>query len=206
MRITVAAAVVLLASSLGYAQTLSFGLTAGVPLKHIATSNGGYAAAAGHYAFGPTVRVDLPHRFGVDADLLYKSFVFGIASDPARARVHRLELPLMLRYGIPGIRAHPFVHAGMSFNRVIAITGGSLCARTALGEKVYCVGDTEAAVLRHPHTHGPLLGFGIQVGLGPFQLTPELRITRWIDRNFGTQTSPLRSNLTGIDLLCGIRF
>ncbi len=206
MRIAIASVVLVLASSFVHAQTFSIGLEAGVPLNGGMTSTGSYTASSGRYTLGPFVHVGLPHRFGADAELLYRRSQFGVAQNPARATAHRLELPLMLRYTIPALRGRPFVHAGMSFNRVVAVSGASLCARTALGEEVYCVGNTEAAVLRHRHTHGPLLGFGFEFGLWRFKLSPEVRITRWIDRNFGTQTSPLRSNLTEIDLLCGISF
>jgi hypothetical protein len=36
---------------------------------------------------------------------------------------------------------------------------------------------------------------------GALHLASELRITRWVDRNFGTRDSSLRSNLTQIELL-----
>ncbi len=170
------------------------------------TSADDRAAATGRFTLGPSVRLNLPRRFALDAELLYQRLEFGFSADPARAAVHRLELPLMLRYTIAGLPHRPFVHTGFSFNRVVAMGGASVCAKTALGEEIYCIGNATAAELRHRQTHGPLLGIGLEFRLSRVVLSPELRVTRWVDRNFGTQDSPLRSNLTGIDLLCGFRF
>ncbi len=206
MRIALVSVLLHLASALCQAQTFSIGLSAGLPLNHLMVSTGNSTTATGRYTFGPSARVGLPHGFALDAELLYKRLEFGLTTDPTRAAVHRLELPLMVRYAIRGLPVRPYLHAGISFNRVVAVNGATACARTALGEEVYCIGNVETAVLRHRHTHGPLLGIGFDFHWGRFQLAPELRITRWIDRNFGTQDSPLRSNLTGIDLLCGLRF
>ncbi len=206
MRIALVSVLLHLASALGQAQTFSVGLSAGLPLNGLVASADNFESATGRYTFGPSARVGLPHGFALDAELLYQRLEFGLTTDPTRGAVHLLDLPLMLRYRIPGLPVHPFLHAGMSFNRVVAVNGATACAHTALGEQVYCIGNADAALLRHRHTHGPLLGVGFDFHRGRFQLAPELRITRWVDRNFGTQDSPLRSNLTEIDLLCGFRF
>jgi hypothetical protein len=206
LRIAVAFALLLLASSPGQAQTVSFGLSAGLPLNHLMTSADNQVAKTSRYTFGPALRVALPHGFGLDVEFLYKRFDFGFVSDPAHAAAHRVELPLMLRYDFSGLPVRPFVHAGMSFNRVIAVGGANLCAQGAFGEEAYCIGDRTVAELRHRHTHGPVLGAGLDFGWGRVRLAPELRVTRWVDRNFGTRDSSLRSNLTGIDLLLGVTF
>ncbi len=188
------------------AQVFSPGLVVGIPLNHALASTAGYSEATGRYTFGLSAGIRLGRRFAFDAELLYRRIDFGLTPGSDLAAAHRLELPMMLRYRIPGLRLRPFVHAGISFNRIIAVNGADMCKHTALGEEVYCIGGTAAAILRHRHTHGPLAGIGLSFRWRRIELSPELRITRWIDRSFGTQDSPLRSNLTAIDLLCGFRF
>ncbi len=189
-----------------YAQTASFGLGAGVPLNNLLSASDDLSGSTLRFTFGPALWVGLPRGFGIDVELLYKRMDFGFASDPNRATVRRLELPLLLRYSFSRLPVHPWVHAGMSFNRVIAIDGANVCARPASGEELYCIEDKAAAQLRHSHTHGPVAGAGVRFAWGPVRMAPELRITRWVDRNFGTRDSPLRSALTQIELLLGVQF
>jgi hypothetical protein len=205
LRIVVGLVFMFLHPLLGEAQNASFGLSAGLPLNDLAASTDGLVSATGRYTFGPAFRFSLPHRFGIDVDLLYKHFDFGSGSGPP-VSVHRLELPLLLRYMFPGSPVHPFVHAGMSFNRIIAAGGSTACTDTAAGQGLYCIGGKPAAQLRHPHTSGPVIGAGVEFDRGGFRIAPELRITRWVDRNFGTRDSSLRSNLTQIELLFLLSF
>ncbi len=188
------------------AQSVSLGLSAGLPLTHLSSADDGLVSATGHFTLGPAVRVHLPRAFAFDVELLYKRLEIGFASEPSRIVNHRLELPLLLRYVFPGSFIRPFVHAGLAYNWLI--TGGSAgaCPGSASGEGFYCIGDKTVAQLRHGHTNGPVLGTGADFRLKKLRLAPELRITRWVDRNFGTRDSPLRSSLTQIELLIGFKF
>jgi hypothetical protein len=188
------------------AQTVSFGLSAGMPVSSSVRAADGQVTTTGRYTFGPALRVGLPRGFGVDVDLLYKRFSFGSVSDPARASAHRLELPLLLHYRFPARTLRPWIHAGMSFNRVLAVNGANVCTAGISAEEFYCMGGKPVAVLRHRHTHGPVVGAGLDFGWGRVRLSPELRLTRWVDRNFGTRDSSLSSNLTQIELLVGFGF
>jgi hypothetical protein len=203
-RIAAALATVLLIPSIGRAQSVSFGLYAGAPLSDLASAENGMAATTGRYTFGPALQVGLPYGFSFEADLLYKRFAFGCASDPARLTAHRLELPLLLRYGFHNSPVHPFIQAGMSFNRVIAVGGSTACVDTFGG--FYCIQGEPAVQLRHRHTHGFVLGAGMNLGRGAVRFRPELMITEWVDRNFGTKDSILRSNTTQVELLLGLKF
>lgn len=206
LRFTLILTAVFLLPSLMRAQSVSFGVTAGVPLNNLATASEGMVSTTGRYTLGPALRVGLPRAFAVEVELLYKHFDFGFASDPARIAVHRLELPLLLRYGFRISSVHPFVHAGASFNWVIPADGANACPEADPDSDIYCIGNKTAAQLRHNHTYGPVLGAGVEFSLKALHLAPELRVTRWVDRNFGTQDSPLRSNLTQVELLLGLKF
>jgi hypothetical protein len=206
LRITLVLARLLLTPLPGRAQSVSFGLTAGLPINQLATAVDGQVSNTGRITFGPSFRVHLPHRFGIDVDLLYKQFDFGFAADAARITLHRLELPLEFRYDFRDSPAHPFVHGGMSFNRVITMGGASNCGDFGGGTGFYCIGGKPAGQLRHEHTYGPVLGAGVDFGWRAIRLSPEIRLTRWVDRNFGTADSPLRSNLTQVEVLLALTF
>jgi hypothetical protein len=185
-------ACLVLASSLATARTISFGLTAGAPLSDLVSAAPGRVATTDRYTFGPALEAGLPHGFAVDAEFLYKRLELGVTQGSARATVGRWELPLLLRYRFSGLRgalwARPFVHAGAAFNRVMGAGGASV------------------AELRHRGTKGAVLGGGVESKLGAIRLAPELRVTRWGDRNFGVRDSSLRSNLTQVEVLLGVRF
>jgi len=203
-RIAVFSTILLWASSLVQAQSVSYGLCFGAPLNHLATADSGRVADTGRYTFGPALRLSLPHGFGFDLNLLYKQLKFGFDSNPDRITIHRLELTPLLRYVFSASRVRMFMHAGMSFNRVIDVSGADVCTDAAA--TVYCMEGKAVAQLRHSHTHGFVWGTGIDFRRGALRLAPEFRITRWVDRNFGTGDSPLRSNLTQIELLLGLTF
>jgi hypothetical protein len=46
----------------------------------------------------------------------------------------------------------------------------------------------------------------VETRRGPLRIAPEIRVTRWGDRNFGVSDAPLHSNLTQAELLIGFRF
>ncbi len=204
--ITVVLITLLLACSQGQAQSVSYGLSIGLPLNNLATADSSRVAATKLFTFGPSLRVGLQRGFGIDLDLLYKRLDFGLILNPARINTHRLELTPMLRYAFQASSIRPFVHAGMSFNWIVAMCGADACTEDTVDKGNYCIEGKTVFQLRHEHAQGFVLGAGVDFGWGALRLEPELRVTRWVDRNFGTRDSPLRSNLTQIELLLGFLF
>jgi hypothetical protein len=170
------------------AQAPSFGLRAGVPLTSLLKSAAPQFQVVTHrYTIGPTVELNLPHRFAVEADLLYKRLEYKFAppnSCASNVKASRWELPLMLEYKFAGQRL-PFLGLGGSFNRVVHVEG------------------VNVAQLRHRTAKGLVIGAGLERRLGILRLIPEVRLTRWGDRNYGVHDAPLRSNLTQIEFLIG---
>jgi hypothetical protein len=142
------------------------------------------------YTLGPSVELHLPFGLAGEADVLYKRFEFGQSNDAGVATVSRWEIPLLVKYRFPGWLVRPFIDAGMSFNHVSA-TGG--IARNL-------------AELRHPSAKGYVAGGGLELRLGVVRVGPEMRLTRWGDRNYGVADALLRSNMTEIDFLVGLSF
>jgi len=98
-------------------------------------------------------------------------------------KVWRWELPVtfIYRFRAP---ARPFVRAGISLDRVLE--------------------DGSLAELRHRGTSGFVAGGGLGFRIERLRLEPEVRLTRWIDRNFGVRDSAVRSNLSQIEFLVGV--
>jgi opacity protein-like surface antigen len=174
------------------AQSVSFGVRAGLPLRGLlAVAQPGYRAATGHYTFGPTVEIRLPHQVAFETDLLYKHFDY--QSPASSASASRWELPLLLKYGIQRRKLRPFASLGVGFSRVTSAA--------ALGAPW-----TGIIQLRHRTTKGIVAAAGVEACLAALRIAPEIRITRWGDRNFGVSDAPLHSNLTQAELLIGFRF
>jgi hypothetical protein len=204
LRLTTALILVFMSFGSAMGREFSLGLSGGVPFNDTTKGVNGLIAATGRYTVGPTAQIRLSRRFSFNIDLLYKQFDFGFVSESLRITAHRLEMPLLLQYDLNTNSIRPFVQAGIAFNRVIAVGGGNQCL--SAGDGFYCIGGRTAAQIRHRQTPGPVVGAGINFNLGVVRLAPELRITRWIDRNIGTRDSPLRSNLTQIEMLVRVGF
>ena len=196
----------LLVSSPLLAQAVSLGLRAGIPITPVLAADGRQQASALRYTIGPLIEVHLWHGAGLGADFLLHHA--GLAVSPAgsrRAGVWRWEMPMtfIYRFGAP---ARPFVRTGVSLNRVFDISGATECGRGPFGEQFYCLEGSSLAELRHRGTSGFVVGGGVRFKFKRLWLEPEVRLTRWVDRNFGVRDSAVRSNLNQIGLLAGVVF
>ena len=192
---------------LSSAQRTALGVEAGVPVSSAVTANSERVAGTRHYTFGPTFGLLLLRGVHLEFECLYKRFDLGSSGSSQRLTVHRLEWPLYLRYQLRRGPATPFIQAGIAFNRIMHVGGGSICSRGPFGEEFYCINSTPVAELRHRSTIGVVAGAGVSVGrLGRMTVAPELRVTRWVDRNFGVSESQIRSTLTQAELLVGLSF
>jgi hypothetical protein len=196
----------LLVSSPLLAQGLSLGLRAGIPMTPALTSDGHQQVSAQRYTIGPLIEVHLWHGAGVGADFLLNRTDLAISpAGSPRAEVWRWEAPISFIYRFPAPTG-PFVRTGVSFNRVFDISGAIECGRGPFGEQFYCLEGSSLAELRHHGTYGFVVGGGLRLKVKKVWLEPEVRLTHWIDRNFGVRDSAVRSNLNQIGLLMGVIF
>ena len=199
-------AVALLAWSPLLAQTASFGVRVGIPITPVFRAEGHQQPPRPRYKIGPLIEVHLWRGAAIGADFLLSRA--GLAGETARAHgvhVWRWELPVTLAYRFR-MRARPFARAGIALNRMFGISGANECARGPFGEQFYCVDGAPLAELRHRGTYGPVIGGGLRFRFKGIRLEPEMRVTRWIDRNFGVRDSALRSNLNQLDALMSVVF
>jgi hypothetical protein len=196
----------LLVSSPLLAQGLSLGLRAGIPITPALTSGAHQQVSAPRYTIGPLIEVHLWHGACVGAEFLLNRT--DLATSPAgspRAEVWRWEAPISFIYRFRAPTG-PFVRTGVSFNRVFDISGAVECGRGPFGEQFYCLEGRSLAELRHHGTYGFVVGGGPRLKVKKVRLEPEVRLTHWIDRNFGVRDSAVRSNLNQIGLLMGVIF
>ena len=196
----------LLVSSPLWAQAVSLGLRAGIPITPVLTADGPPQASAPRYTIGPLIEVHLWRGVGFGADFLLQRTGLAIPSAGSRrAGVWRWELPITVLYRSRA-PARPFVRTGVSLNRVFDISGATECARGPSGEQFYCLEGSSLAELRHRGTSGFVVGGGLRFKFHRLWLEPEMRLTRWIDRNFGVRDSTVRSHLNQVGLLVGVVF
>jgi hypothetical protein len=194
----------LLVSSQLLAQGVSIGLRAGIPITPVLTADSPQQASMPRFTIGPLIGVPLCHGLGFGADFLLRRTGLAIpAAGSRRAGVWLWEAPVTLIYQFH-VMTRPFVRAGISFNRVLDISGATECMRGPFGEQFYCLDGSQVAELRHRGTYGFVGGGGLRFRFRKLWLEPEVRLTHWIDRNFGVRDSAVRSNLNQIELLIGL--
>jgi len=174
-----------------WAQGVSLGVRGGFSITAALTADAHLRATKSRYIVGPLVEVNLWPSGTVGADFL------------VRRDVWELPITFLYRFRAP---ARPFLRGGVSFNRVFDVSGAAECGRGPFGEQFYCTEDGFVAELRHRSTSGLVVGGGLEFKVWKFRVAPEVRMTRWFDRNFGVRDSAVRSNLSQVSLLCGVFF
>jgi hypothetical protein len=171
------------------AQGISPGVWAGVTITPLIRTDGGGDNGPLSYVIGPAL--DIPLWRGVRAGAALLLGAARLPEGPSPPTVRRWELPVTATWTPGALPGRPYLRAGFSWNRVFAISGAR---------------GSPPAEMRHRGTHGPVIGAGLELRGGRLRLMPEIRLTRWVDRNFGVRDSAVRSNLTQIEILAGVRF
>jgi hypothetical protein len=224
MRLSLPAAGALVASSFFFtqslpAQSLSFGVKAGVPATDAIEGSFGSHAEAPRYTVGPTLELGLPFSFGVEVDALYRrtgystsDTVFGV-TNLTRVRANSWEFPILLKYYLPGVPLlRPYISGGYVGRRLFSVSGqshsfgrdsitGTIIDQTLKLDSRFLVQDDP--------THGVAIGGGLRLRLGPLKLAPEVRYTRWTGRpfeDFGPRGFFVQSPENQVDFLVGLTF
>ena len=161
------------------AQTITFGIKAGVPITEPFVLNdqtsdlNNYTLSTQRYTFGPTVEVSLPYNFSLEGNALYKrlryvSYPFGFDSFQATTTAVSWEFPLLIkRYFNVGF--HPYGSAGPSIRH---IAGGSTNFTNGEFEST---GEPWEIVSRT--TIGFAASDEVDLRKGPIHFQPEIRYT-----------------------------
>ena len=194
------------------AQPVSFGVKAGVPITDaFDTAQGNQAAYASNthrYLVGGTVQFNLPLRFTVEVDALYKRLgfdynQFGGPGSPTftSTTANSWEFPVLGKWAVLPGPVRPFIDFGANFRH---ISGIDQIRSTASA--------VDVNVSSVPEFHkdfdiGATFGAGVEFKIGWLRLTPEFRYTRWGTENFRDPIADLlNTNKNQGDFMLGLTF
>ena len=223
------ACLLLAAASSAFAQHISVGIKAGVPLTGLLRTE--YASGlccrevptqTKRYTIGPVVDIGLPLGFGVEFGALYKRFdqqsyavtTTGFTTDDETgypiqqtagisAVGHSWEFPVAVQYHFFKSAIRPYVEGGVSLNRL---------------SNVYSFQNVSINFRQLPFTFsprrgsftrvGPLFGMGVDIKLHGIHVTPGLRYTHYNKLSALTACSsgPGCGGSKALDFLVGFTF
>ena len=198
----------------------TLGLKAGIPVTDMfSTSNTGdlftgssgipsnYSSHTPRYIMGASAEFHMPYHLRFEVDGLYKrggfnsSVPFGTGLAYTPTSLNWWEFPGLFKYNITMGHLRPFIDFGASLRHISSIT-----------ETTYLPGNFQGVItnnsrdIHNRNSFGGVAGFGITFKKGPFELTPEVRYTRWANQAFVSNNGGLRTNLDQGDVLLGIGF
>jgi hypothetical protein len=192
-----------------YAQAVTVGVIGAVPLTDTFDTGfiyrGTFAPKTVRYQLGPAVDFRLPGTFRGEIDALYQLFSFNesfFSTTPTQSRTsgNLWQFPAVLKYRIPTPVLKPFVEGGMSVQIATNITQTGETTYPQPTPFVYHPDPTSRAVA------GIVLGGGVDLRVGHFIISPQVRYTRWIWENFDfSQSDHVGSHLNQIQVLLSIR-
>jgi len=208
----------LAAASSAFAQHISVGIKAGVPLTGLLRGRccQEVPTQTRRYAIGPVVDIGLPLGFGVEFGAMYKRFDqqsiavtttgyvniddetgYPIQQTAGISAVgHSWEFPVAVQYHFFKSAIRPYVEGGVSLNRlsnVYSFQNVSINFRQL---------PFTFAPLRGSFTRvGPLFGIGVDVKLHRIHVTPGLRYTHYIELRAGES-----GHNKAVDFLVGFTF
>ena len=215
---TAVACLVLAAVPSAFAQHLSIGIKAGIPLTDVVQAEStvlSFQAETKHYTIGPVVDIGLPRRFGVEVGAMYKRFdqrsttitttgfiTSGDETFPIQefrsvsAAGTSWEFPVAVQYhlSLPVIR--PYVEAGVSFNHLSNVFSFENFPFTGPRTLPFTLAPTSSSFNRA----GVLFGAGVEINLHVIHVTPGLRYTHY------NETRPWLPATNAADFLVGFTF
>ncbi len=197
-----------------FAQPVSIGVKAGVPLTDFVDvakgDHSAYFTNTKRYTLGPTIEFHLPARISLEIDALYKRFGFdGQTVSPAGSILtgtsgNSWEFPALIKFEVVPGPVRPFVDAGASVRHITGIKQV---------RQVISAGTFSSVELNNPPEFnkatdiGFTFGAGIALKLGRVRISPELRYTRWGGENLRDPVnSLLHTHRNQGDVLIGFTF
>jgi hypothetical protein len=198
-------------------RAVQLGFKVGIPVTEMfSTSNNQFGNVPGagfsfhqpRYEFGVTGEFKLPRRLRFEIDGLYKRGGFNSALPWGNTgqlafrptTFNSWEIPGLFKYQFSAGHFRPFVDFGAAL-RHISTVGETTSAPGVLISQ----SNDNSIALHNRNSFGGVAGIGLMFKRGPFELSPEVRYTRWANSSF-QYGSGFRTNLDQGDVLLGITF
>jgi len=193
-----------------FSQPVSFGVKAGVPItdafETVQGNQGSYFTNTKRYLVGPTIQFNLPARFSIEFDALYRRLGYQYEQPfpntvYAKTVANSWEFPMLVKWAILPGPVRPFIDGGASVRH---ISGLRQFRSVANGAGVEINNATE---FNKRNDIGFVFGAGVEFKIGVLRISPELRYTRWGSENFRDPiNSLLRTNRNQGDFMIGLTF
>ena len=225
------ACLLLAAASSAFAQHISVGIKAGVPLTGLLRSN--YVSGrccqevstqTKRYTIGPVVDIGLLLGFGVEFGAMYKRFDqqslavtttgyviideengYPIQQTAGISAVgHSWEFPVAVQYRFFKSTIRPYVEGGVSLNRLSNVYSVQQTPYPRQPQLPFTIEHMRSSFTRV----GPLFGMGVDVKLHRIHVTPGLRYTHYnrLSSLTGCSSGPGCPSNKSVDFLVGFTF
>ncbi|HMC61615.1 MAG TPA: hypothetical protein VKJ01_20655 [Candidatus Solibacter sp.] len=180
-------ALVFLSGHPAVAQWVAVGVKGGV--RTTDDTSGSLASESKRYIVGPMAEIRLPLRLSFEVDALYRRFgftggassVFG--SSITRERANSWEFPMIVKYRLPVVPAHPFVGAGYAPRTIHGTDVSSGRFLSGISQNppasIYTYFFNQRSDTSYSLTHGIVVLGGVNLGAGHVRFSPELRYVHW---------------------------
>jgi outer membrane protein W len=224
---TAVACLLLAAASSAFAQRISVGIKAGVPLTDLVRTNSGdvpTSTQTKRYTIGPVVDIGLPLGFGVELGAMYKRFdqqsiavtitgyvvidednSYAITQAAGTSAVgHSWEFPVAAQYHFFKSAIRPYVEGGVSFNRLSNAYTVQIPYPRQPPQLPFTIEHMRSSLTRV----GPLFGVGVDVKVHGIHVTPGLRYTHYnqLEQLTGCASGSACRGNTAVDILVGVTF
>ena len=214
------ACLLLAAASSAFAQHISVGIKAGVPLTDVVEAKSGelpFEAKTKRYTIGPVVNIGLPLGFGIEFGAMYKRVdqksravtITGFTpmdeiNVPIEQKAdisavgHSWEFPVALQYHFSKSSIRPYVEGGISFNHLGSVYNfqNATFSSPTPRQPPFTVAPIPGSFERV----GGLVGIGVDFKLHVVHVTPGLRYTHYNEKNFWLPST------NAVDFLIGFTF
>jgi hypothetical protein len=227
---TVLVCLLLAAASSAFAQHISVGIKAGVPLTNLVGNDSGDAPFLGNfptqmkrYTIGPVVDIGLLLGFGVEFGAIYKRFdqrsiaitttgfitideeTYPIQQTAGISAVgHSWEFPVTVQYHFFKSAIRPYVEGGVALNRLSNAYSVRTNPFPFPPRLPFTIEPLRGSFTRH----GPLFGMGVDFKLHRIHVTPGLRYTHYnrLSSLTGCISGPGCPSNKAVDFLVGFTF
>lgn len=197
---------------------VTLGLKFGVPITQMYSAgnttqfgnslpNSPFSSHTPRYILGASGEFHLPGQWRFEVDGLYKrggfnsALPFGGTSQLAYrpTSMNVWEVPGLFKHNFSMGHFRPFFDIGASLRHVSTITETTFAPGVAIATT-----SNNSIAMHNRNSFGGVAGIGMTFKKGAFELSPEVRYTRWANESF--QYPGLRTNLDQGDFLLGISF